>query len=145
MPQRRRDPYAAYRFRVEIDAITVSDFLDVAGLDGTIETIEFREGSARGGFEQLSGSVHYDHVVLVRALDDSHELYDWWKQARDEGAEAARRNASVVLMDERGNDRSRWNISNAWPVRYAVGPFASARPAPLVETVTLVHEGFERA
>ena len=46
------------------------------------------------------------------------DLYNWRKQVIDTGAEGARKNMAIILIDEAGKDKARWNIVQAWPIKY---------------------------
>ena len=40
------------------------------------------------------------------------------KQVIDTGAEGARKDVSIILIDEAGADKARWDIERAWPSKY---------------------------
>ena len=48
---------------------------------------------------------------------------------------------SIVLWDDAGNERVRWNLINCWPVKWT-GPSLDATSNELaIETLEIVHEG----
>ncbi len=52
-----------------------------------------------------------------------------------------RKNMSVLLLDAAGNEVLRWNIVNAWPVRWS-GPVLNAEVSGVaIETLEIAHEG----
>ena len=56
-----------------------------------------------------------------------------------------RRNGSIVLLDEAGQERLRWNFREGWPVAW-VGPSLNATSNEVaVESVEIAHEGVARA
>jgi phage tail-like protein len=72
------------------------------------------------------------------------ELYEWRKSVEDTGAIKARKNISLVLIDEEGNDKARWDIMEAWPTKYDPSDFSAKANEVVIETLELVHEGVKR-
>lgn len=69
------------------------------------------------------------------------ELYDWMKQVLDAGAEKAKRNISIVVIDEAGNDTVRWSVLRAWPVKYKISDLQARSDEVLIESLEIAHEG----
>jgi phage tail-like protein len=140
----RNDPYRNFRFKVEIDGIKTASFSDVTISDTTTDSVDYREGTDLPHQRKLSGLTKYGNVTLKKGLTDSMELYEWRKQVEDTGAIKARKNISLVLVDEEGNDKSRWDIVEAWPVKYTPTGFDAKGSAVMIESLELVHEGITR-
>lgn len=136
----RKDPYRAYRFRVEIDGITQAGFAEATIPDSTTEPIDYREGTDPTHPRKLSGQTKYGNVTLKWGLTDSTELYNWRKQVVEKGALGARKNLSLVLIDEEGSDKARWNIMEAWPSKYDATDLSAKGNEVLVESLELVAE-----
>jgi phage tail-like protein len=60
------------------------------------------------------------------------------------GAQGNRRNVAIVVLGENGNDQARFAVNDAWPVKYATGPFNARGNEVLIELLELVNEGIER-
>ena len=57
----------------------------------------------------------------------------------------ARTNCSIVALNQANEEVARWNLTNAWPSK-VTGPDMDAGGTDyMVEEVTIVHEGVERA
>jgi phage tail-like protein len=56
-----------------------------------------------------------------------------------------RRNGSIVLLDETGAEKLRWNFINAWPSKWTGPSFNSTSTAVAIETLELTHEGVQKA
>ena len=138
----RRDPYTTAHFSVEIDGIADSSFASVSGLEGTVEVDEYREGSD-SSVRLEPGSVSYSNIVVRRGLTSSNELFEWWSAVA--AGNENRRNVSVVLLDRRRQEVARWNVHDAWPVRYAAPDLDAESDDVAIETLELAHEGIERA
>ena len=137
------DPYGNYNFLVEIDGIARAAFQEVSGLDSTLDVIEHREGGDNLSVRKFPGQTKFSNITLKWGMTDDSELYDWHRAAVN--GEVSRRNGSVVLLDRRGQEVSRWNFFNAWPSKWT-GPELSAEGSDLaIESLEIVHEGLERA
>ncbi|WP_406661836.1 phage tail protein [Methanolobus sp. ZRKC3] len=140
----RNDPYRQFRFRIEIDGIGQAGFSECNFADTTTEPIEYREGNEPTVFRKLSGLTKYGNITLKWGITDSLDLYNWRQQVIDTGAEDARKNMSIILIDEAGSDKARWNIEQAWPSKYDPTDLSAKGNDVAIETLEIVHEGFKR-
>ncbi|HEY9246616.1 MAG TPA: phage tail protein [Candidatus Methanoperedens sp.] len=141
----RNDPYRNFRFKVEIDGIQLKGgFSEATVPDSTTDPVDYREGTDLPFQRKLSGLTKYGNITLKTGLTDSMELYNWRKSVEDAGAAKARKNISLILIDEEGNDKSRWDIVNAWPTKYSSGGFNAKNNEVVIETLEIVHEGVKR-
>jgi phage tail-like protein len=140
----RKDPYRQFRFRVEIDGITQAGFNECAFADTTTDPVEYREGNEAPVFRKLSGLTKYGNITLKWGITDSMDLYKWRQQVIDTGAEKARKNLSIIVIDETGSDKARWDIVSAWPSKYDPPDFSAKGNEIAIETLEIVHEGFKR-
>lgn len=141
----RVDPYRTFRFRVEIDGIGQAGFSECSFADTSTEPVEYREGNEIPTVRKLSGLTKYGNITLKWGLTDSMDLYKWRQQVIDKGASGARKSVAIVLIDEAGKDKARWNIVQAWPVKYDPTDFNAKNNDIAIETLELAHEGFTRA
>jgi len=72
------------------------------------------------------------------------DLYNWRRQVIDSGCHEGRKNMSIILIDEKGEDKSRWDIVRAWPSKYDPPDFSGKASEVAIETLEIVHEGFKR-
>ena len=56
----------------------------------------------------------------------------------------SRRNLSVVLIDEEGNDAARWDFMNAWPSKYKAPDLNAKGNEVAIETLEIVFESMQR-
>jgi len=136
----RNDPYRNYRFRVEIDGIEQAGFADATIPDSTTTPTDYREGTDPTHSRKLSGLTAYGNVTLKWGMTDSMALYEWRQQVVASGAHGARKNLSLVLLDEAGEDKTRWNIMEAWPTKYDAGDFSAKGNDVIIENLDLVCE-----
>lgn len=139
----RQDPYRQFRFRVEIGDIKLG-FSECTFADTTTDPVEYREGDEPPVFRKLSGLTKYGNITLKWGITDNIDLYNWRQQVVDKGAEGNRKDMSIILIDEAGEDKARWNITRAWPSKYDPVDFNAKGNEVAIETLEIVHEGFKR-
>ncbi len=141
MPE-RIDPYMNFNFQVEIDGITQASFAECTGLDSSTNVVEYREGGFNTTPRKLPGQSTYSDIVLKRGITDSAELWDWRQTVVNNNIE--RKNGSIVLRDNAGQEKMRWNFSEAWPSKWEGPSFDAKANDVAIETLTISHEGVER-
>ena len=144
MPRRDPfDPYASFNFKLEIDGITVAGFSEVTGLNQESNVIDYREGQEGITPRKLPGLNKFGNITLKRGISADLSVYSWRKTVTD--GDITRKNASIVLHNEKHDEVVRWNLVNAWPSKY-VGPDLKANANDIaIESIELTHEGVERA
>jgi phage tail-like protein len=140
----RNDPYRNFRYRLEIDGMTQAGFNECSFGDTTTEPVEYREGTDPTHTRKLSGQTKYGNITLKWGITDSTELYDWFRAVVDAGALDNRKNLSITLVDEAGNDKSRWDIVEAWPTKYDPTDFNAKGNDVAIETLEIVTESYKR-
>ena len=139
----RVDPYRSFNFRVEIDGITQAGFQECSGLDSQTASIDFRLGDDPMHMRKLTGLNTFSAISLKRGITDSDELWKWRQTVVDGKTE--RRNGSIVLVDEKGEAKLRWDFSNAWPSKWTGPSFNSTGNTIAVESLEIMHEEITRA
>lgn len=138
----RKDPFGGYNFAVELDGITRMGFKDCSGLDSSSEVSKYREGTdSTLAQRQIPGLLSFSHITLKRGVTDDSALWEW----RDSIAKGTpiRRTISIILRNDQGDEKIRWNIKNAWPVKWTGPSLDAASNALALETLELAHEGIE--
>ena len=139
----RKDPYKAYNFLVEIDGITRAGFRECSGLDSAQEPIEYREGNEKYlTVRKLTGLVKYSNISLKYGITDDQDLWDWCTHAVE--GEVERRNGSIVLLDDLGEEKRRWNFREAWPTKWTGASFNATGNEVAIETLEIAHEGISK-
>lgn len=139
----RVDPYRGFNFLVEIDGITQAGFQEVSGLDASTDPVDYREGSDPNHVRKLTGLNKFSPITLKRGITDSDELWKWRKTVID--GKPTRKNGSIILLDESGAERLRWNFANAWPSKWTGPAFNATSTAVAVETLEITHEEVQKA
>ncbi len=140
----RNDPYRNFSFRVEIDGIVQAGFQECTFGDTSTEAVEYREGTDPTHPRKLAGQNKYGNITLKWGLTDSSDLYDWYQSVVERGALENRKNMAIILVDEAGNDRSRWDVEEAWPIKYDPTDFNAKGNDVAIETLEIVTESYRR-
>lgn len=139
----RVDPFAGFRFVVEVEGLLVAGFSEVSGLQGEIETTPFREGGVNGYAHALPGPAAYPTLVLRRGLTEVDNLWSWHRDVAR--GLIRRRNGSVILAAGLGHGGWRWNFTGAYPVRWTGPQLRGDATTVAVETLELAHRGLTKA
>jgi phage tail-like protein len=140
-PPKRDDPYSAFNFRLEIQGITAASFSECSGLSCEVDVIEYRSGGEAGSVRKLPGVRKYANIVLKRGITKNRELWDWYKSVLD--GKVQRKEGSILLLNDAGQEVLRWNFHQGWPRKYE-GPTLNASSSEVaIETIEIAHEGLE--
>ena len=140
----RKDPFRGFNFKLEIDGISRNGFRECSGLDATTDIAEYREGNEKGNTaRKLPALNKYSNITLKWGITDDASLWDWRKKVIDGKVE--RKNGSIVLMDEAGDEKLRWNFVNAWPNKWTGPTFNATSNEVGIETLEIAHEGVTKA
>ena len=126
----RQDPLTNFRYRLEINGLTIAGFSEVSIAETTVDVVEYREGTDPPHVRKLSGLTKYGNITLKRGMTTSLELYEWHRQVVNGQVGNARKNIAIVVADETGTDKARFVVIDAWPTKYSPSE--------------LVNEGIER-
>ena len=144
MPTRRGelDHVGHYNFCVQIQAVQAGYFKGVDGINCESEGIEFQDGDDLT-LRKRPGRSKFGDVTLKKGYIVTADLQDWWKNARD--GQYDRRDISVILNDNAGNEIRRWNLYGCWPKQWKVNAFDGKGNDVVTEEVTFVVEEMEIA
>ena len=137
------DPYRSYRFSLEIDGVDRGAFQECSGLDFSQDPIEYREGPDPLYSRKLPGLTKYSNIVLKWGISNDQELWDWRKEALD--GKIKRKNGSVILLDDEGNEVTRWNFIEGWPAKWTGPSFNAGGNEVAIMTLEIAHEKLEKA
>lgn len=138
-----RDPYGGYNFAVEIDGINRMSFRTCSGLDSSSTVTRYREGTDKNlASRAINGLVSYSNISLGWGLVEDTDLLNWREDVQN--GKLSRKNLSIVLRDEEGNEKMRWNVKNCWPAKWTGPSFDATSDALAIVSLELAHEGVER-
>lgn len=141
-----KDPLVSAWFGVEFQGNVVGAFRDCTGLGSENEVVEYKASGRNGEYviKKVPGRLKWNNITLKRGITDDMDLWRWRKVVEEGKIDEARKNGSVVMFNQQGDEIARWNFTNAWPSKLT-GPTANANSNEVaIEELELTHEGYER-
>jgi phage tail-like protein len=139
----RTDPYLNCSFLVEIRGLVVAGFSEVSGLQADTQTEDYREGGVNDFVHKLPKETTYNNITLKRGITDSDVLWKWHQDVVSGKVE--RKSVYLVLLDSERNEKWRWNLVDAYPVKWVGPDFKADSSAVALESLELVHNGIQKA
>jgi len=133
----------SWRYYLEIDSLTVAEFVECGGLTVERDTTPMTEGGRTNYQVKLPGRITYSNVTLKRGLIDV-ELLDWLiKNADTNTIKPEMRKVTIHLANESGEEAYKWVLYNAYPVKWS-GPSLKADSTEIsMEDLELTYTYFE--
>jgi len=142
-------PLTNFRFLITIDDIAVAGFSEVSGLEKTIETEDYREGGNDFVYKLPKGIV-YSNLTLKRGFSDTDQLWKWHQDVSNainnkKPLKKLKKNITLVVLDEK-KEKTEWTFifKDAYPTKWTGSSFNAAGNSIAIETIEIVHAGFER-
>jgi phage tail-like protein len=141
----RVDPFATFKFHVEIGEIKEAAFSDCSGLEMTTDVFEYQEGGLNEYIHKLPGRTKLSNITLKRGFATSNELYQWYSEMEQDllqGKGITRKQVTITLYSTaQQKELMRWTLNNAFPVKWVGPAFKADEAAVAVETLEFAHHG----
>ena len=141
----RVDPFATFKFHVEIGDIKEAAFDECSGLEMSTDVFEYQEGGLNEYAHKLPGRTKYNNVTLKRGFAVSNELYKWYQEMEQNlltGQPITRQQVSITLYSSADPDEvMSWTLNDAFPVKWVGPAFKAGEAAVAIETLELAHHG----
>ncbi len=137
-PGPRADNVLTARFAVEITGVTQAEFRECSGLQAQTEVFEYKEGGWNGYTHKLPGRTSFSNITLKWGSSPSMALWEWYTRVstkRDKSGEL--KSVSIIQFDTEGVEKHRWNLSDAYPVKWTGPNFNAGEAAVGIETLEL--------
>lgn len=144
MPE--RDPLIGSNFALEIQGVVVGFFKQASGFNNSSEVVTHKmtDDKGRQVIYKVPGELNWDDITLQRGITDDMTLWKWRQQVINGQIAEARKNGSIVMYNQSGEEKARFNFHNGWPSAWK-GPDVNAEDnAVAIEEITITHEGLER-
>ena len=144
MPE--KDPVVSAWFGVEFQGAIKGAFRECTGLGSENELVEYKASGPKGEYVMLHvpGRMKWNDITLKRGITDDLEMWKWRALVEDGKIDDARKNGSIVMFNQKGNEIARWNFVRAWPSKIT-GPAANAGTNEVaIEEMIITHEKYER-
>ena len=137
----RNDPLRNFRFRLEIDGITQAGFSEASGFDVSIDAIDYREGNEPTHVRKLPQLLKYrQRNPQVGNPDSNRSVNAIADRPIGKSNELACRNR----RQRSSNDKARFEITEAWPMKYDPMDLNAKGNDVWIETLEFVNEGVKR-
>src|ERR1700710_590312 len=135
------ESYPNCRFYVQVDGIMSAVFTEVGGLQVETTVFDYEEGGNNGFVHRLPGRTKASNLTLKRGMSTSNDFFTW--HAKIPRGVIDRRHITVLMYDAGGNPLLKWNLLNAYPVKWVGPQFNSTGSQMVIETLELAHEGLD--
>jgi phage tail-like protein len=149
----RFDPYKNFKFRVKWNGKYVAGVSKISALKRTTEVIEHREGGDPSSTRKSPGHTKYEPITMERGVTHDPAFEQWankvWNYGAALGAEVSlkdfRKDITIEIYNEAGQLALAYHVYRCWVSEFRALPDLDANAdAVLIQSITLVHEGWER-
>jgi phage tail-like protein len=141
-----KDPLVSAWFGIEFQGQIVGAFRECSGLGSENEVVEYKASGPKGEYiiKKVPGRMQWQNITLKRGITDAMDMWEWRKLVEQGKVDEARKNGSIVMFDQSGNENARWDFEAAWPSKIT-GPDANADNNEVaIEELEITHEGYTR-
>lgn len=141
----------AFSFRVELighGQTSDAHFQEVSGLSSETDVAQIEEGGENRFAHRLPGQIKHPTLVLKRGTflrDDP--LMRWCRESieADLAKPIETKDLTLSLLNEDQSPVMVWQVSHAWPVKWAIDQFDAMKNEVSVETIELAYQDVKRA
>ena len=137
-----KDPLVSFHYAIEIQGEVTGFFSECSGLGSEHEVIEQKlvDEKGREFIKRIPGRLKWENITLKRGITDKMDIWSWRKMVEEGKVNDARRNGSIVMMDQELKEVARWDFENAWPTKVSGPSLKSDGNEVGVEELVLAHE-----
>jgi len=141
----RVDPFATFKFHIEIGDIKEAAFSECSGLEIATDVFEYQEGGLNEYSHKLPGRTKLSNVTLKRGFATSNELYNWYLEMEQDlltGKSITRKQVTITLYSTaKQEELMSWTLNDAFPVKWVGPAFKAGEAAVAIETLEFAHHG----
>lgn len=137
----------AAAFLFEVDGVEIGWFMEVSGLEVTVETEDIQEGGQNSYVHRLPGRMTWPNLRLKRGVTKNDTLLAWLNKSSGEQFAAAgnkleRSTAALTLLGAAGERLRAWEFDGAFPVKWTGPSFSTDSTDMATEELEITHHGF---
>jgi len=141
----RIDPFATFKFCVEVEDIIKAEFTECTGLEVANDVFEYQEGGLNEYSHKLPGRTKLSNVTLKRGFAVSNDLYKWYSGMKDSllaDSTVTFRKVTITLRSMADQDAlMMWTLNKAFPVKWVGPAFKVGEAAVAIESLEFAHHG----
>lgn len=135
--------------QAQVDAV----FLECQGFKRTQDAIEICEvtsnkwGSADKGLvvrTKIPGNIKSGNLTLRRGMTSSVTIWNWFQAVGTGKWATQRKNASLTIYNQAGQEQARFELTGAWPASYKITDVNARSTEIEIEEVEIAFEEFKR-
>jgi len=141
-----KDPVVSAWFGVEFQGAVKGAFRECTGLGSENEVVPYKASGPKGEFIMMHvpGRMKWNDITLKRGITDDLDMWKWRAVVEEGKINEARKNGSIVMFNQKGEEMARWDFVKAWPSK-VTGPTANANANEVaIEEMVITHEGYNR-
>lgn len=124
-------------FKIEIDGIIQGEFKEISGVESDIEVIEYRD--VKDLSRKRPGRVKHGNIILKNVLVTNNNFSEWYRKIANGIIE--RKSISIIVLDGSGQEVMRYNLFEAWPVKWKNSEFDTGGDTLLFKEIEFKVEG----
>ena len=135
------------KFLFEVDGVDIGSFMEVSGLEVSVESEDVNEGGQNSFVHKLPGRMTWPNITLKRGVTKQDALLKWLNESSGEKFAAnknklTRKTAAITLLDRTGKRLMSWDFDDAFPVKWTGPSFATSSAEFPDEQLEITHHGF---
>ncbi|MDJ0653688.1 MAG: phage tail protein [Xanthomonadales bacterium] len=149
------DPVPGFRFLVTLDnadaylpsaqaallpEIAPGEFKEAKGLGADLEVMGYPEGGVNDFVHQLPVRHSWNRIVLNRGVVKDLVLWQWYQAGLTQSL-GARRDGSVILLNEAGESLMAWDFKGGIAAKWTGPELNAMENAIAIETLEIAHQG----
>jgi phage tail-like protein len=142
----RNDPLPAFNFVVQLiesggTRRTVAGFSECAGLEATLEILEYQEGGVNDRVHKFPSRVTFGNLTLRRGLSIDSTLREWHYDVLRGIPD--RRDGLIIVTNEQREPVLAWKFERGLPVTWTGPTLDASANEVAIETLEIAHERLE--
>jgi len=142
----QQDPLVSAWFGIEFQDQVDGALRECSGLGSENEVVEYKASGPGGKYviQKVPGRMKWNNITLKRGITDAMDMWKWRQLVEQGKIDEARKNGSIIMYNQKGDEVARWSFVNAWPSKLT-GPSANAANNEVaIEELEITHEGYTR-
>ncbi|WP_019008884.1 phage tail protein [Deinococcus aquatilis] len=135
----RFQAHASQRYHISVDQLERAVFSEISGLQLETETMDVIEGGVNDSVLKIPVRSRAGNVTLKRGVTVGNELLHWYLRIMQGVMD--RRTITVRTFRTNGELLARYELLNAYPVKWSGPALAATGDAAAIETLELTYQG----
>jgi phage tail-like protein len=121
-------------------------FKEASGFDSETDVLEHKATDANGRpyTRKVAAGLKWSNITLKRGVDESLDIWKWRDTVVTQGADKARVDGKIELLDVTGSTIATYKFTQGWPIKYVGATLDASTNNVALEELHICHEGFER-